>query len=135
MSILSRSLSSRTPAFLRMRRSSVMSSFVSTMRRAREPPFRLNQRLVLAARAPTVTRFGGTANLGDPPPTSPAALDGVVQGPSAWAERGVDDQEQEEHEGVDDPRPDVRRTGAVRTPEPLGHGPDDEAQENPTRVC
>src|SRR6266545_7368789 len=33
MSILSRSLSSRTPAFLRMRRSSVMSSFCSTIPR------------------------------------------------------------------------------------------------------
>src|SRR6266702_2492230 len=75
------------------------------------------------------------ADLGDPRPPGPAPLDGVIQRPSARAERGVDDHEQEEHERVDDPRPDVRRTGTVRTAEPLGHGPDDEAQENPTRVC
>src|SRR6266705_3509600 len=75
------------------------------------------------------------ANLGDPRPRGPVPFDGVVQRPQAGAERGVDDHEQEEHEGVDDPRPDVRRTGAVRPPEPLGHGPDYQAQENPARVC
>src|SRR6266568_3627628 len=38
------------------------------------------------------------ADLGDPRPPGPAPLDGVIQRPSARAERGVDDHEQEEHE-------------------------------------
>src|SRR2546427_12172866 len=134
MSIFSRSFSSRIPASLRIRRSSLISSLGSAMVPSETAAVWLKPApRVSLSRAVVVARSSRAPNLRGLLPSGPPSLDGVVQRPSARAEGGVDDHEEEEHEGVDDPRPDVRGTRTIGTSEPLGHGPDDETEEEAGR--
>src|SRR2546430_8147585 len=82
----------------------------------------------------TAMSLDGTASLRDLFPPTPPLLDCVVQRPPARAECGIDDHEDDQHEGVDDSGPDVRGAGTVLAPEPLRHRPDDEAQQNAAGV-
>src|SRR2546421_1033583 len=130
MSIFSRSFSSRIPASLRIRRSSLISSLGSAMVPSETAAVCLKPApRVSLSRAMVVVRSSCAPNLRDLLPSGPSSLDGVVQRPSARAEDGVDDHEEEEYKGVDDPGPDVRGTRAIGTSEPLGHRPDDETEE------
>src|SRR5713226_2372995 len=135
MSIFSRSFSSRIPASFRMRRSSVMSSLGSAMVPSETAAVCLKPApRVSPSRALVAARSRGAPNLRDLLPCGPPPLDGVVQRPSARAERGVDNHEEEENKGVDDSGPDVRGTRTIGTPEPLGHRPDDETEKDACRV-
>src|SRR5947199_8798889 len=135
MSIFSRSFSSRIPASLRIRRSSVMSSLSSAMVPCETAAVRLKPAPRLSpSRGMVAARSSCAPNLRDLLPSGPSSLDDVVQRPSARAEDGVDDHEEEEYKGVDDPGPDVRGTRAIGTSEPLGHRPDDETEEDARRV-
>src|SRR5213594_1424336 len=135
MSIFSRSFSSRIPASLRMRRSSVMSSLRSAMVPCETAAVRLKPAPRLSpSRGMVAARSSCAPNLRDLLPSGPSSLDGVVQRPSARAEDGVDDHEEEEYKGVDDPGPDVRGTRTIGTSEPLGHRPDNETEEDARRV-
>src|SRR6266480_1227126 len=100
----------------------------------RETPSVLNKSLEDELANETAMSLDGTASFGNPFPPTPPLLDCVVQRPPARAECGIDDHEEEKHEGVDDSGPDVRGAGTVRAPKPLGHRPDDEAQQNAAGV-
>src|SRR3989442_2141746 len=124
-------LSSWNPVSMRLLRSSFMSSLSSSMFPSETAAVRLKPApRVTPSRAMVAACSRGAPTLRDLLPSGPTPLDGVVQRPSARAERGVDDHEEEEHDGVDDPGPDVRGTWTIGTSEALGHRPDDETEED-----
>src|SRR2546422_11720723 len=106
MSIFSRSFSSRMPASLRMRRSSVISSLSSAMVPCETAAVRLKPAPRLSpSRGMVAAGSSGAPNLRDLLPSGPSSLNGVVQSPSSPAEYGVDDNQEDGYKAVYDPRP------------------------------